>query len=86
MKIRYLFWAIVCICAAWTGLFGDMGDTSIGTRIVVALIFIVAAIYLFGKFKGGANTSKSSPEAPSDATATQTAQIFECLKRLSESA
>lgn len=74
MKIRYLFWAIVCICAAWTGLFGDMGDTSIGTRIVVALIFIVAAIYLFGKFKGGANTSESSQEAPSDATATQTAE------------
>ena len=74
MKIRYLFWAIVCICAAWTGLFGDMGDTSIGTRIVVALIFIVAAIYLFGKFKGGANTSESSQEAPSDAAATQTAK------------
>lgn len=74
MRIKYLFWAIVCICAAWTGLFGDMGDTSIGTRIVVALIFIVAAIYLFGKFKGGANTSKSSPDAPSDATATQTAE------------
>lgn len=82
MKIRYLFWAIVCICAAWTGLFGDMGDTSIGTRIVVALIFIVAAIYLFGKFKGGANTSESSQEAPSDATATQTAQVFERLKQI----
>lgn len=75
-KLAYLFWAVVCIAAAFEGLFGDMDGTSIGMRIFLAIVFVLIAIYLFGKFKDTpANTPESSQEAPSDAPTVKTAPI-----------
>lgn len=75
-KLVYLFWAIVCIAAAFEGLFGDMDDTSIGMRIFLAIVFVLIAIYLFGKFKATpADAPASSQEAPSDAPAAEMAPI-----------
>lgn len=75
-KLIYLFWAIVCIVAAFEGLFGDMDGTSIGMRIFLAVVFALIAIYLFGKFKATpADTPESSQEAPSDAPTAETAPI-----------
>ena len=75
-KLIYLFWAIVCIVAAFEGLFGDMDGTSIGMRIFLAVVFALIAIYLFGKFKATpADTPESSQEAPSDAPTVETAPI-----------
>lgn len=75
-KLAYLFWAVVCIAAAFEGLFGDMDGTSIGMRIFLAIVFVLIAIYLFGKFKATpADTPKSSQEAPSDAPTAKTAPI-----------
>ena len=75
-KLAYLFWAVVCIAAAFEGLFGDMDGTSIGMRIFLAIVFVLIAIYLFGKFKATpADTPESSQEAPSDAPTAKTAPI-----------
>lgn len=75
-KLAYLFWAIVCIAAAFEGLFGDMDGTSIGMKIFLAIVFVLIAIYLFGKFKDTpANTPESSQEAPSEAPTAETAPI-----------